>query len=434
MTGQTALAAVLALLCALGAQAQTALGPISPPGVLATIGDFNVTEKYLSSVVENQFAREVMDSIVRMRVVEDEAAARGIKVRQEDVNAALAKEKEAYASDEEFLEAVQQMGLTPKGYRERVRMRLLLEALMGQAAGPVTDEQARAYFEAHKAEFEPEAELHVLALAAASQDDALVAYRSVMQGTPFKVAAKRFSAGPPPGQDGDLGWLRRSTAPVKGLWDLAAGLKAGDTSPPTELDGKFWVVHVNAWRSAADFETVKEQIKAKLRPRPGVGEEEYVNGLIARANVRIIWPPVYYLNDEYALLRGIRVFVDGMPVRAKPAPYIAPGGVMMVPAKPVLQAVGAKLTWRPGTKSMEIKRGETTVSVTLDDKAALVNGAERQMKAAPVLKDGFLFIPPRDVLSALGVKVGYNPKTKVLLLSTAPTAGGTGYGVSGRDF
>ena len=91
----------------------------------------------------------------------------------------------------------------------------------------------------------------------------------------------------------------------------------------------------------------------------------------------------------------------------------------MTPAKPVLHAIDATLRWSPGTKTMEIQRGETTVSVALGQKVAIVNGAEREMKAAAQLKDGSLFIPPHEVLAVLGVSVNWNPIAETLSISTA---------------
>jgi len=403
-------------LVACGVHAQTT--PAGSPKVLAKIGSFNVTPKYLDYVIENRFAREIMDEIVRTRVVEDEAAAQGVVVAHEAVSAALAKERSAFASDEDFLAHVEGMGFTPKGYREKVRTQLLLSALMDKA-NVVTDTDARAYYEGHKADFSATVELHIQDIMAATQEDALLAYRSVAEGTPFEVAARRYSVDPPLAKDGDLGWVTEAKAPAKGLWEVAAALKKGEVSTPFEAEGKFHVIRVADQRTAGDFEAVKEQIKANLKPEKGMSEEEFVTGLIARAKIDVSWAPARSLSDEYASLKGIRVYVDDRLLRLKPASYVGSDGTMLVPAKPVLQAIEAALTWRPGTKTMEIKRGTTTVSVALGQKLIIVNGAEKEMKGAAELKDNALFIPPREVLTALGVKVSWSPAVKRLSISTA---------------
>ena len=387
------------------------------PKVLAKIGDFSVTDKYLSNIVENRFAREIMEEIVRDRVIDAEATTRGVRISQDQVNDQIAREKSGFPSDEAFLSHAQSMGLTPKGYRERVRTHLQLEALMGPGA-EVTEADAKAYWETHKSEFSAEPQLHLRDLVSASQEDSLLAFRALAAGTPPDAVARRYGTPAQPGTAGDLGWVTGKSIPIKGLWEPAAALKEGEIGPPVELEGQFHIIQLLGWRAGDDFDAVKDDIKAKLQPQRGASEEEFVNDLLAKAKIQVLWPPTYYLNDEYQLLKGARIYVDERLLRLTPPPTVA-GATLVAPLKPVLQAVDAAVLWQAGTKSMQVKRGETTLVLTVGQPKITVNGAEKDLSTAPILKGSTLFAPVADVLQALGLKADWKADTQVLRVSTA---------------
>lgn len=412
---------VAALVCTLCAPFSVAQETTSrAPSVLATVGDFNVTPSHADYVIRNRFAREIMEQIIRNRVIEDEARVQGVRASTEDVTREVERRKSDFATDADFLVHIQQMGYSVKGYRECMRTQLLLGGLLDKAAA-VTDADARAYYDARAGEFGAETQLHILDVATATQQDAIVAYRAILDGTPFEVAARRFRAEDSPGKDGDLGWVTKETIPVKSLWEWVEALNVGDMTEPFPLEGKFHIIRVAGRRTGAtmSFEAVKEQIKGQLRKEKGISEDDYVTSLLAKADITVPWEPVSYLQSEYALLKGIRVSVDDRVLRLAQPPYINPEGVMMIPAKPVLQAIGASVTWRPGVKVMEIKRAGIAVSVSLGEKTVVIGGDFGDMNAAAVVKDGTIFIPPRTVLAALGVSLYWNPTTKVLAISTA---------------
>ena len=405
-------------LCACPATAQVL--PAAPPPILATVGDFNITPSYFEYVVQNRFSREVMEEIIRARVIEDEARAQGIRVSMADVDAEVERHKSDFARDEEFVDYIHELGFTVKGYREHVRTRMMLGSLVDRAAG-VTDAEALAYYEAHADEFEAQTQFHIMAIATETPQDAMVAHRAILDGTPFDVAARRFNTEPSLGTDGNLGWVTGATVPVRALWDLAQAMKVGDTSEPVTLEGTFYIVRLVDRRAGERlaFAAVRERIKTRLREHKGLSEADYVTSLLARASIRVNWEPVAHLQQEYEALKGIRVAVDGRILRLAPAPFITtPEMTMLVPAKQVLDAVGARSTWRAEAKVLDITRGGVAVAVTVGEKALVVAGEFLDMKAPALVRDGIVFIPPREVLTALGLYVHWNQTTRLLSIST----------------
>jgi parvulin-like peptidyl-prolyl isomerase len=340
---------------------RTAPAPTAAPraGAVATINGFSVTSAYLDRVVEDRFAREVFESIVRTRVIEDEAKARKITVSDDVVAAELARRQKEAGSPQAFAESLQRNGLTLRAVQQQIREQFLLDALMDRA-GAISDADAHAYYDAHQTEFAQEPEIHVLDIAADSQQDALAAYRALLDGTPFEVVAGRFGT-LPTAKAGDLGWISKSTSPVKGLYDYADTLKVDETGIPYELDGRFHIVRIAGRRAggAGSFDAVKDKIREQMRQGKGMSEDDYIAGLIARADIKIHWPAVSYLEQEDKLLKGFRVSVNGRTLLLDPPPYIGSEGVLLGPAKPGLQAVGATMQWRPGAKILEVTLGKT---------------------------------------------------------------------------
>jgi len=170
------------------------------------------------------------------------------------------------------------------------------------------------------------------------------------------------------------------------------------------------------------FDEAKDDIKRKLREGAGLSEEDYVTSLLAKAQIRLYWAPVSYLQDEYAQLKQIRIAVNGRTLRLSPAPYINERGVMLAPAKQVLQGLGAAVQWRSGAKSLEVKRGNTTATLALGESAAVVNGQVMDIGAAPLLKDQVLFVPVRGIVAICGASMSWNAVTKLISITAAVAA------------
>jgi hypothetical protein len=390
--------------------------PAPRAGILATVNGFNVTRRYFDRAVELRFARQVMEDIVRNRVVEDEARACGITASAGEVTEQVAQERLQFPSDQAYLDHVSELGYTPKGYRERIRTQVLLDKLMDQAV-TVSDAEVKQYHDAHKAEFVGETELHLLAFSL-PREDAVPAYRALLDGTPFGVVARRYGTQPPLASNADLGWVTRSSIPVKGLWETADGMNKGETSAPLEAEGGFYILRLMARRSPAarSLEQARAAIRARLRAGKGADEAAYIAGLVAKANIHVTWEPVASLNLDYQAMKGIRVAVNGRQVRLAQAPFKSAAGVTMVPAQRVLEAMGAKLEMGSDKASATAIRGGRKVTIGL---AAGAPAAGAGPEVRGTVRAGVVFIPARQVLSALGATVVWEAAAKVLKVTIA---------------
>ncbi|WP_069999297.1 stalk domain-containing protein [Cellulosilyticum sp. I15G10I2] len=122
------------------------------------------------------------------------------------------------------------------------------------------------------------------------------------------------------------------------------------------------------------------------------------------------------------LRKGISTFaignknftVNGVTEEMDAAPYISDGRTM-VPVRFVANALGVSakdIYFANGV--VTIIAGNKTVSLTVGDKVARLNGAPaRVMTTAPVIKDGRTFVPVSEIGALLGVNANWNAETKV---------------------
>lgn len=82
-------------------------------------------------------------------------------------------------------------------------------------------------------------------------------------------------------------------------------------------------------------------------------------------------------------------------------------GHLLVPARDILDDLGAHILWSPATRTVTVRHGDTEIVMQVGYPQALVNGESRQLQVPPVLSEGRVFIPLRFVAEALGYEVAY---------------------------
>lgn len=221
--------------------------------------------------------RETLDRLIEATLVSQEAARANITVTDQEVDAEMAAVREREKlSEEEFIRALAQEGLTLTEYRSRLRdniRRAKVVSRMVRGSLTIPDARLREYYEQHKDRFTPPATLRLRLLLLPLDRDATDAERAVVRaeaqalrlqavsGEPFEALVKAHSKGPAAEEGGDLGTVRagqldpRFEAAVKGL-------KPGQVSPPVVLESGVALLQL-VERSGGEpepFEKVRDQI------------------------------------------------------------------------------------------------------------------------------------------------------------------------------
>ncbi|MEI6503034.1 MAG: copper amine oxidase N-terminal domain-containing protein, partial [Armatimonadota bacterium] len=116
-----------------------------------------------------------------------------------------------------------------------------------------------------------------------------------------------------------------------------------------------------------------------------------------------------------------QVIVDGEPLEFTDMPVRLPNGQIIVSAKPLLQALGAKLVWKAAEQSLTASNAAGKVKLVVGSPRALVGDATleaKDMAQAPVMRSGILYISPRVALAALGASLEWSAAENSLIVET----------------
>lgn len=225
--------------------------------------------------------QQLLDAIVTERLLEKEAAARGITATPEDVNAYIQEIKQrGNVDDTAFAAALAQQGLTVEQYRERVEKELVKTQLIAREIRgrvSVSDEDVERYYEAHKEGYRTGGGVTVrdiyLAIPPGADDAEIARVRAQAeelrgQATSrraFAKLAEEHSELPGAKDGGVLGSFKKGEMADE-LDRVVFSLEPGEVSEPVQTAEGFHVLRVDEvvdaeYRPMAD---VEEEIREKL--------------------------------------------------------------------------------------------------------------------------------------------------------------------------
>ena len=242
------------------APAMTPALKIVPPApavkTVATVGDRKITNTELEDMLRSQvqgrpvppeMMAQLRSNILQMMIdnilVTQFVAAKNIKVEPAEVETMIANIKKQLAEAGVDLPTVlKARGLTEETMREQIASEMAVEKYLKSA---VTDEQAQAYFNKHKKEFDGTQvkASHILlqyqpnspADEKKAANEKIAAIRKqIVEGADFAEAAKQHSACPSSAEGGDLGFFARHGQMVEPFAAAAFGLEPGGISQPVE--------------------------------------------------------------------------------------------------------------------------------------------------------------------------------------------------------
>jgi peptidyl-prolyl cis-trans isomerase SurA len=224
--------------------------------------------------------KEILDELVVMRLLEQEAAKKGIKIDDKNLDASIESIRKRQNLDEDqFIIFLSGNGLTLPEYKKVMRRQFTLTKLIGTEVLqkiPLSEEDAIQYFKQNKGKIEekyqqvtagvappqppqqakePEIPTHaeifiggkirlrqiVLKVPAAGNrkavakvmEKAKMIYREASTGADFAQLARKYSDDAGASSGGDLGSMNYKDM-VPGLQKLVQRLKEGDVSPPLQ--------------------------------------------------------------------------------------------------------------------------------------------------------------------------------------------------------
>ena len=302
------------------------------PDVVAKFGDVEITGAELAKVVDPMIKRyssmgalsgptalaeatshlrqEALDHLVLQRLLQREAAAKGVAATDADVDKFL---KEKLPPNTTLEQVAEQQGLAVADIRAEILVGLTiekhLEALVADLTA-VTDDDAKAEYDKIAAENpnafkKPETvqASHILVKVEKDADDAAKAAarakidelrQKIVDGADFAEVAKESSDCPSGRRGGDLGTFGRGQM-VKPFEDAAFSQPIGELGPVVETDFGFHLIKVAERTEAGErtFDEMKDQIKEYLdRQRKEKKVSEYIDSVRSGAGVETFLPEI----------------------------------------------------------------------------------------------------------------------------------------------
>ena len=236
--------------------------------------------------------RQILDELITEKLVSKASA--GITVPQSEIDAQIAKIRAQFPTEEDFSKQLAHVGQTPEQLSETIKKMLQQQQwLESQISGKieVTDEEAKKFYEANKAEFEqPETVKASHILFRVNKEDpedvvnkkleeAKTAESRAKKGEDFMALAKELSEEPgAKDSGGDLGFFPKDRM-VPEFAEVAFGQQVGDISTPVRTQFGWHVIKVTDKKAAGTlpYDEVKTQLIAYLKAKK---QEEAAQSLL----------------------------------------------------------------------------------------------------------------------------------------------------------
>ena len=118
------------------------------------------------------------------------------------------------------------------------------------------------------------------------------------------------------------------------------------------------------------------------------------------------------------------VYLDGERLAFSTNPIIKNGSTL-VPMRLIFEKQGASVDWNNTTKTVTAKKGATTIVYTIGSKQAKVNQTVFTLHQAGEIRNGNTLVPLRFVSESLGNVVGWEEKSKTVIISSAKMVSAT---------
>ncbi|MEW9701945.1 phosphate/phosphite/phosphonate ABC transporter substrate-binding protein [Paenibacillus sp. SI8] len=100
-------------------------------------------------------------------------------------------------------------------------------------------------------------------------------------------------------------------------------------------------------------------------------------------------------------------------------------GTVMVPMRPVFEALHADVTWNEEDQKVIAEKEGVSVQLILGSPFAYINGRAFVLSSSPYISNGNTMVPVRFISEALGAQVSWNPIDQRVMIITRSATGGS---------
>lgn len=117
--------------------------------IAAMVNNQPVTSLELQQRLNKLYKNQVLNQIVNEKIIEQEAAKKGIFVTPKQINDKIAETENQYGGTETFESLLAQQGLSREEFARQIKYQLIVEQLYKEETNP-TEDEIQKYIEANK--------------------------------------------------------------------------------------------------------------------------------------------------------------------------------------------------------------------------------------------------------------------------------------------
>lgn len=219
---------------------------------------------------DEELERLAVRQLIQRHLMLQEAARQNLSVSEDEFDEALIELRGRFPDLQSLGEWMQERGLDDRSLMETIRGDLLVRRVTAALVEGVrvTEEQVRAYYEAHKEDLiiGEEVRLGIIAVDSMEAGDAILT--ALSDGVNFRQLARKYSLGLRAAEDGDMGWVDPLTLPPP-LQQAVGRLKKGEAYGPLEKNADEFLVVALADRrvvQAKSLDEARTEIERRLLP------------------------------------------------------------------------------------------------------------------------------------------------------------------------
>ncbi len=109
----------------------------------------------------------------------------------------------------------------------------------------------------------------------------------------------------------------------------------------------------------------------------------------------------------------VSVFVDGESLRTESPPVLIDGRVFL-PARDIVEFLGGRITWLPALKLLNINMSDKKVSVVIDNTEVEINGEKEYLETPPRLIENRVMVPLEVIRLLADMEIDWDVNTREL--------------------
>lgn len=231
--------------------------------VVARVNGEAITKDDLYDLMFQYVGPQVLDELILVRLVEQEADAQGVAVTQEDVDAEIEVIAAQLGGMEQLEFILMQQGATIDRLARDIERNVMIHRLIAPQV-TVTDEEVRQFFDENEELFAQPEQVRARHILVDTREEAEELRQQLLDGADFAGLARAHSKDPGSGAaGGELGWFGRGVM-VAPFEQAAFALAVGDISEPVQSSFGYHLIKVED-RVEAQEAVFDDEIAGRIR-------------------------------------------------------------------------------------------------------------------------------------------------------------------------